>query len=180
MQCTLTLSWQRSLSYRNQSINLLCKSMEWFLYVNGLSQERVNARKFSWHGTFAVFLNNLCTLRHFNFVAQHKYCILRFDYVTIICDILVFAVVLKIEFFMCMNFQHFRNFGKSMESNCKLNFKHIFIFLLHTAIHKSNKNSEKLLSGSKISSSSWSESKTGFTNSKIWRFSSGVPRNFAQ
>ena len=28
----LTLSWQRSLSYRNQSIDLPCKSMDWFLY----------------------------------------------------------------------------------------------------------------------------------------------------
>ena len=28
----LILSWWRSLSYRNQSINLLCKSIDWFLY----------------------------------------------------------------------------------------------------------------------------------------------------
>ena len=38
----LTLSWQRPLSYRNQSIDLLCKSMDWFLYDNGLRHERVN------------------------------------------------------------------------------------------------------------------------------------------
>ena len=37
----LTLSWQRPLSYRNQSIDLLCKSMDWFLYDNGLRHERV-------------------------------------------------------------------------------------------------------------------------------------------
>ena len=37
----LTLSWRRPLSYRDQSIDLLCKSMEWFLYDNGLRQERV-------------------------------------------------------------------------------------------------------------------------------------------
>ena len=37
--CHLTLSGQRSLSYRNQSIDLLCKSMEWFLYDNGLCHE---------------------------------------------------------------------------------------------------------------------------------------------
>ena len=30
------------LSYRNQSIDLLCKSMDWFLYDNGLRHERVN------------------------------------------------------------------------------------------------------------------------------------------
>ena len=37
----LTLSWQRPLSYRNQSIDLLRKSMDWFLYDNGLSHEKV-------------------------------------------------------------------------------------------------------------------------------------------
>ena len=38
----LTLSWRRPLSYRNQPIDLLCKSMDWFLYDNGLPHERVN------------------------------------------------------------------------------------------------------------------------------------------
>ena len=28
-----------ALSYRNQSIDLLCKSMDWFLYDRGLRQE---------------------------------------------------------------------------------------------------------------------------------------------
>ena len=37
----LTLSWRRSLSYRNQSIDLLCKSIEWFLYDRDLRRERV-------------------------------------------------------------------------------------------------------------------------------------------
>ena len=37
----LTLSWRRQLSYRNQSIDLLCKSMDWFLYDNGPRHERV-------------------------------------------------------------------------------------------------------------------------------------------
>ena len=37
----LTLSWQRPLSYRNQSIDLLCKSMDWSLYDNGFRHERV-------------------------------------------------------------------------------------------------------------------------------------------
>ena len=35
------LSWRRPLSYRNQSIDLLRKSMDWFLYDNGLRHERV-------------------------------------------------------------------------------------------------------------------------------------------
>ena len=38
----LTLSWRRSLSYRNQSIVLQSKSMDWFLYDRDLHQENVN------------------------------------------------------------------------------------------------------------------------------------------
>ena len=37
----LSLSRRRPLSYRNQSIDLLRKSMDWFLYDNGLRLERV-------------------------------------------------------------------------------------------------------------------------------------------
>ena len=37
----LTLSWWRQLSCRNQSIDLRSKSMDWFLYNNGLRHERV-------------------------------------------------------------------------------------------------------------------------------------------
>ena len=37
----LTISWRRSLSYRNQSIGLLWKSMDWFLYDGDLHHERV-------------------------------------------------------------------------------------------------------------------------------------------
>ena len=37
----LTLSVRRSLSYRNQFIDLLCKSMDWFLYGRDLRHERV-------------------------------------------------------------------------------------------------------------------------------------------
>ena len=39
---SLTLSWRRLLSYRNQSIDLQSKSVDWFLYDNGLRHERVN------------------------------------------------------------------------------------------------------------------------------------------
>ena len=38
---SLSLSCRRPLSYRNQSIDLLFKSMDWFLYDNGLHHERV-------------------------------------------------------------------------------------------------------------------------------------------
>ena len=37
----VTLSRRRPLSYRNQSIDLQSKSMDWFLYDNGLRHERV-------------------------------------------------------------------------------------------------------------------------------------------
>ena len=37
----LTLSWRWPLSYRSQSIDLRGKSMDWFLYDNGVRHERV-------------------------------------------------------------------------------------------------------------------------------------------
>ena len=37
----LTLSWRGPISYRNQSIDLRRKSMDWFLYDIGLRHERV-------------------------------------------------------------------------------------------------------------------------------------------
>ena len=37
----LTLSWRGPLLYRNQSIDLQSKSMDWFLYDNGLRHESV-------------------------------------------------------------------------------------------------------------------------------------------
>ena len=36
-----TLSWRRPLSQRNQSIDLLCQSMDWFLYDIDLRHEGV-------------------------------------------------------------------------------------------------------------------------------------------
>ena len=53
----LTLSWRRSLSYRNQSTDLLRKSMDWFLYDNGLRHEKVE-----WPGK-----RNHCSYEHFDF-----------------------------------------------------------------------------------------------------------------
>ena len=38
---SFTLSWQMSLSYRNQSIDLLCRPMDWFLYDRDPNHERV-------------------------------------------------------------------------------------------------------------------------------------------
>ena len=48
----LTLSWRGPLPYRNQSTDLQRKSMDWFLYDNGLRHERVklflNLSALSW------------------------------------------------------------------------------------------------------------------------------------
>ena len=44
----LTLSWRGPLSYRNQSIDLQSKSVDWFLYYNGLRHERVKWIELNW------------------------------------------------------------------------------------------------------------------------------------
>ena len=49
----LTLSRRRPLSYRNQSLNLRSKSMDWFLYDNGLRLERV--KKMTQENSFLEF-----------------------------------------------------------------------------------------------------------------------------
>ena len=41
----LTLSWRRSISYRNQSIDLLCKSIDWFLYDRDHCDKRDDAEE---------------------------------------------------------------------------------------------------------------------------------------
>ena len=48
----LTLSWRGPLLYRNKSIDLQSKSVDWFLSDNGLRHERVNRKD--------VFLSILC------------------------------------------------------------------------------------------------------------------------
>ena len=53
---------RRPLSYRNQSIDLLRKSMDWFLDDNGLRHERVNSEGHSgikdWKITITAFIPN--------------------------------------------------------------------------------------------------------------------------
>ena len=44
----LTLSWRKFLSYRNQSIDLQSKSMDWFLYGRNLRHEKVNYIELYW------------------------------------------------------------------------------------------------------------------------------------
>ena len=59
----LTLSWRRPLSYRNQSIDLRSKSMDWFLYVTasvmkGLTSKLKYYRWKSYNWLFILFIIN--------------------------------------------------------------------------------------------------------------------------
>ena len=64
MPAILTLSWQRPLSYRNQSIDLLRKSMDWFLYDNGLRHERVKSIEIKYEKSMrSDFADNLWKLK---------------------------------------------------------------------------------------------------------------------
>ena len=63
---SLTLSWWRPLSYRNQSIDLLRKPMDLFRYHNGLRHEKVNGliTKLSWltRNTLEIYSKYNCLL----------------------------------------------------------------------------------------------------------------------
>ena len=59
----LTLSWRRPWSYRNQSIDLRRKSMDWFLYDHGLRHERV---KYPRHSLQQFFITLVTTVSLFN------------------------------------------------------------------------------------------------------------------
>ena len=64
----LTLSWRRLLSYRNQPIDLQNKSMDCFLYDNGLRHERVQN-----HSRRLVLTIALIQKQPFPDVLQNKY-----------------------------------------------------------------------------------------------------------
>ena len=53
MQDIQTLSWQRLLSYRNRSIDLQSKLMDWCLHDMGLCHERIKM------GFFYYFMSDL-------------------------------------------------------------------------------------------------------------------------
>ena len=73
----LTLSWWWSLSYRNQSIDLLCKSLDWFLYDRDLRHESVNESKYCWFSCGVKFCFNcqfysLCYLNFWKYISNWK------------------------------------------------------------------------------------------------------------
>ena len=63
--CRLTLPWRRYLSYRNQSIDLLYKSINWFLYDRDLRHERVK------HIFFVQCYHVILPLQHWLYEAKH-------------------------------------------------------------------------------------------------------------
>ena len=69
---TLTRSWRRPLSYRNKSIDLLCKSMDWFLYDNSLRHERVKQETLC-VVIIAMICSNLASLLKFQFFRGSTY-----------------------------------------------------------------------------------------------------------
>ena len=68
----ITLSWRRPLSCRNQSIYLLRKSMDWFLYDNGRLHERVKQNQICIGFPCVSFLEKV-TLQHYYHLSMFYY-----------------------------------------------------------------------------------------------------------
>ena len=86
----LTLSWWRSLSCRNQSIDLLRRSMDWFLYDNGFRHEKVNMKAL------------------FSFNSYHVYTDKCFHDIWLVSPVLrqqIFSII-KSTWFFAMHFQY--------------------------------------------------------------------------
>ena len=62
----LTLSWRRSLLYRNHSIDLLSKLTDWFLYDRGYHHERVK------HSSGIIRMRILNPLRYLYFYSSGR------------------------------------------------------------------------------------------------------------
>ena len=61
-----TLSWRRSILYRNQSIDLLCKLTDWFLYDRDYHHERVK------HSSGIIRMRILNPLRDWYFYSSGR------------------------------------------------------------------------------------------------------------
>ena len=121
----LTLSWRRPLSYRNQSIDLQSKSMDWFLYDNGLRHERVNCSHYIvstivfsqnapsdvWQGSentsvWLLKINSMFCKMNFLFILFSstyllKTCITRKgEYLGFILDVPLITMILKSTFYL--------------------------------------------------------------------------------
>ena len=109
----LKLSRRRPLSYKNQSIDLLCKSVDWFLYDNGLRLERVKfiIGKKKIIGT--CFESGLI-FRNFEFYNN-----------VINCAKLMYSTM---DMFMLASFKHFK-MRFFLDSQCKVWRKHHYVGL---------------------------------------------------
>ena len=72
----VTLSWQRSLSYSNQSIDLQSKSMNWFLYDRGKSPMVIWWSKsfLKWSIFVKTFRKNHCSVRETDRLISQAIC----------------------------------------------------------------------------------------------------------
>ena len=76
---TLTYQWQRSLSFRNQSIDLLCKSGDWFLYDRDLHHEKVKTIVWLKVISFSYFWYYIHFIELKNMVKRHTFVVTEWD-----------------------------------------------------------------------------------------------------
>ena len=91
--------------------------------------------EFSRQINFAGFFINFWILGHFIFAVLPKYCITRYLDIEIWQSYynlqhLNLAIVLKIVSFMCVSFQHFSKFGKSLKPPCRPKYILVSLSLL--------------------------------------------------
>ena len=120
---------------QNSSIFMeLCTNLQYFSVYKCKYYCQCKGNKFLQHFGFAHFLSNFCIMQHFIFPVQPWYYILpHFGFVVWPKYILIWKGCLKIKLFMCVSFQHFMNFEKTMKSKCKL--QHVFCFLSLSALY---------------------------------------------
>ena len=72
----LTLSWRRQLSYRNQSIDLLCKSIDWLLYITAFVMKDLKSIDLTQvlmsFGAEDIF-KNVSSLIYYNLSLRHRF-----------------------------------------------------------------------------------------------------------
>ena len=85
----LTLSWRGPLSYRNQSIDLQSKSMDWFLYANGLRHERVK-KMLRW--IRLIWFNATFFSGYFRCIAQKNQIGIRFNFTRVFSAALLHCI----------------------------------------------------------------------------------------
>ena len=88
----LTLSWRGPLLYRNQSIDLQSKSMDWFLYDNDLRHERV---KMFWVGCVTVLLKIIRNTSFFSDSVKKRFVYVLVNTNFVETFIVIWTVLLK-------------------------------------------------------------------------------------